>query len=138
MKSASGMSVSDLSYTIKMARPSGENTVLCRSQERATFSLRTPDLVRRLASNRDRSLGRSELAVLERDDAVEAAGEFEVVGRYQYGKALGADDFDQGVHDAGRGGVIEVAGWFVGQQDLRVVGQRPNDRDALLLAAREA
>src|SRR5208282_1983594 len=49
-----------------------------------------------------------QLPIFERDDAVETAG------------------------------VIEVAGRLVAEQDLGVVGERASDRDALLLAAREA
>src|ERR1700687_5936501 len=78
-----------------------------------------------------------ELAILERDDAVEAMGEFEIVGRDQRGEALSADDLDEDRHDAGCGGVVEIAGRLVGEEDLRIVGERPDERDALLLAARE-
>ncbi len=35
------------------------------------------------------------------------------------------------------GGVVEIAGRLVGEQDLGVVGQCPDDRDPLLLAARQ-
>ncbi len=35
------------------------------------------------------------------------------------------------------GRVVEIAGRLVGEQDLRVVGERADDRDALLLAAGE-
>ena len=32
---------------------------------------------------------------------------------------------------------VEVAGWFVGEQDARAVGDRPRNGDALLLAPRK-
>src|SRR6266566_3425772 len=76
-------------------------------------------------------------SVLQRDDAVEAAGEFEVVGGDQRRETLRAYDLDQRVHDAGGGGVVEIAGRLVGQQNVGIVGQRADDRDTLLLAARE-
>ena len=38
-------------------------------------------------------------------------------------------------HDLGAGLRIEVAGRLVGEQDRRVVDQRPRDRHALALAA---
>ena len=48
-----------------------------------------------------------------------------------------ADEVEQRAHHAVAGCVVEVAGRLVGEQDLRVVGESPDDRDALLLAARE-
>ena len=43
----------------------------------------------------------------------------------------------QQVDDVTAGGAVEVAGRLVGEQDRRVVRQRPGNRDALLFAARE-
>src|SRR5216683_5279201 len=45
-----------------------------------------------------------ELAILERDDAVEAVGQLEIVGRDQRGEAAGADDLDEDLRDARRCG----------------------------------
>ena len=59
------------------------------------------------------------------------------MGGDQRGEAGVADDLEQGAHHAVAGRVVEVAGRLVGQQDLGVVGERADDRDALLLAARE-
>jgi hypothetical protein len=84
-----------------------------------------------------RGSARPQLAVFEGDDAVEAMGEFEIVGRNEGGKALGADDLDQDRHDVRPGGVVEIAGRLVGEEDLGVVGERANEGDALLFAARE-
>src|SRR5437667_223293 len=53
--------------------------------------------------------------VFQGDDAVEAAGELEIVGRDQRREALGPNDLDQCAHDAGRGGVIEIAGRLSGR-----------------------
>ena len=85
-----------------------------------------------------RSCGRAEPAVFEGDDAIEAAGEVEVVGGDQRREAGAADEVEQCVEHALAGRMVEIAGRFVGEQDLGVVGQRPDDRDPLLLAAREA
>ena len=41
----------------------------------------------------------------------------------------------QDVHDKDRVRLIEVAGWLVGQDDLRVLDDRPRDGNALLLSA---
>src|SRR5882757_1747056 len=76
-------------------------------------------------------------AVFEGDDAVEAAGEIEVVRRDQGGEAGMTDEIEEGVEDAVAGRVIEVAGRLVAEQDPGIVGERPRDRDALLLAAGE-
>ena len=47
-------------------------------------------------------------------------------------------DRAQQVEDLVRGGRVELAGGFVGEQNGRLVGERDGDRDALLLAARQA
>jgi hypothetical protein len=75
--------------------------------------------------------------VFECDDAVEAAGEIEVVGGDQCGEARVADEIEEGVQDTLAGRVVEVAGRLVAEQDPGIVGERPGDRDALLLAAGE-
>ena len=60
------------------------------------------------------------------------------MGRDQGGASrVRADQVDERSHDALAGGVIEIAGRLVAEQDLRVVGERAHDRDALLLAAGE-
>ena len=46
-------------------------------------------------------------------------------------------DLAEEVHDLERQVGIEVAGGLVGQDDGRIVDERPRDRDALLLAARQ-
>src|SRR5215472_5226091 len=79
-----------------------------------------------------------QLPVLEGDDAVEPAGEIEIVGRDQGREAGAADQVDECLQHAFASSVIEIAGWLVAEQDLGVVGERAGDRHALLLAAREA
>jgi hypothetical protein len=75
--------------------------------------------------------------VVQRDDAVEAVGEIEVVGGDQCREAAAANGLDQRFDDPFRRRVVEIAGRLVGQQNLRIVGQRADERDALLLAARK-
>jgi len=41
------------------------------------------------------------------------------------------------IHDVPAVGAVEIAGRLVGQQDRRIVGQRPRQRHALLLSARQ-
>src|SRR6202022_2238911 len=76
-------------------------------------------------------------SVFERDNAVETAGEIEIVGGDQRGEAGVTGELEECVQYALAGRVIEVAGRLVAEQDPGVVGERPGDRDALLLAAGE-
>ena len=46
-----------------------------------------------------------------------------------------ADKVEQRVHHALPSGVVEIAGWLVGEQDFGIVGERADDRNALLFAA---
>jgi hypothetical protein len=57
------------------------------------------------------------------------------VGRDERGHALGTDDGAQQPHDLLGGLGVELTGGLVGEQQLGPAGQRPRDRDALLLAA---
>ena len=57
-------------------------------------------------------------AVFECDDAVEAAGEIEVVRRDQGGEAGVADEIEEGAEDTVAGRVIEIAGRLVPGQNL--------------------
>ena len=85
-----------------------------------------------------RLVERTQPPVFEGDDAVEAAGEIEVVRRDQCGEPGMTDEIEEGVEHAFAGRVVEVAARLVAEKDLRVVGERPSDCDALLLAARKA
>ena len=77
------------------------------------------------------------VAVIERDGAAaDVPHQFAVVRRDEHGRAAGVDVTEQ-VHDLEREIRIEVAGGFIGQDERRLVDQRPRDRDALLLAAAE-
>jgi hypothetical protein len=57
------------------------------------------------------------------------------VGGDQGGDAFGFHDGVQQAHDLLGGLRVELTGGLVGQQELRAAGQRPGDRDPLLLAA---
>jgi hypothetical protein len=59
------------------------------------------------------------------------------VGGDQGGDALGLDHGAEQPHDLLAGLGVELAGGLVRQQHLRAAGQRPGDRDPLLLAAGE-
>ncbi len=74
-------------------------------------------------------------AVLEVQDGIGDADEVRVVGGDQGGHALGLHDGVQQAHDLLRGLGVELAGRLVREQQLRAPGQRPGDRDPLLLAA---
>src|SRR5438477_1687436 len=59
-----------------------------------------------------------------------------VVGRHQNGGSS-CVDLQQELDDFPGGRRVEVPGRFIGQEDLRIVHERPRDRDSLLLAARK-
>jgi hypothetical protein len=58
------------------------------------------------------------------------------VGGHDDGRAGAVDPVDQ-LHDPDGGLGVEVAGRLVGEQQGRMVDERPRDRDALLLTARQ-
>ncbi len=60
-----------------------------------------------------------------------------LVVRGHHDGGAGAVDRVEHLHDAERRGRVQVAGRFVGQQDLRMVHVGARNRDALLLAARK-
>ena len=97
---------------------------------------------RRLASRgRRRPLGRErpveDPPVGHVDRPARAPGELGVVGDGHDRPPLVDERLERVEHDVGRRGV-QVAGGLVGDDQRRVVGQRPGDRDALLLPARGA
>ncbi len=69
--------------------------------------------------------------------AVHARGELGVVRRDQRRHAGVAHEAEQHVEHPAGGLRVEVAGRLVGEQQPRPVGQRPAERDPLLLAARQ-
>jgi len=77
-----------------------------------------------------------DVAVAEQDDAFGEVRHVALVGHQHDGDALAVQRLQQR-HDLDAGTRIEGAGWFVGQHQFGVVGQRPGDGDALLLPARK-
>ena len=63
-------------------------------------------------------------------------GDVGLVGDEDDGVAGGVEALEDG-HDLDAGLRVEVAGRLVGEQDRRIVDERPGDRDALTLAARQ-
>ena len=75
------------------------------------------------------------LAVLELDDPLaHGVDDGGVVRGHDHG-GPGPVDAVEHLHDADRGGRVDVAGGLVGQQDHRPVDERAGHRDPLLLAA---
>src|SRR5919197_317259 len=78
-----------------------------------------------------------DLAVLQLDDALaHGVDDALVVRGHQHGRA-GAVDALQQLHDVLGGAGVEVPGGLVAEHQQRAVDERPCDRDALLLAARQ-
>ena len=75
-------------------------------------------------------------AVAHVDDAVRGAGEILVV-RHDDDRRAVAIHLREQLDHLGAGLRVELARGLVGEQELRRVGQRARDRDALLLAARQ-
>src|SRR5712671_6319015 len=104
----------------------------------ALFFPHSPPRGKRAAGRSIGLIDGPESAILQRHDAVEAACEFEVVGGDQRGETGAANEVEQRIHNALAGRVIEIAGGLIAEQDLGVIGERADDRDALLLASRKA
>ena len=78
-----------------------------------------------------------DLAVGEEDHAIRVGRGDRVVGDHHDRLAELAHGPPHEVEDLGAGGGVEIAGRFVGEDDLRPAGQRPAHGDPLLLAARQ-
>ena len=82
--------------------------------------------------------GASDHAPVEQlEDAVGDVEHQRVVGRDHGRDPLVPDDRPEQQHDHVARLGVELAGRLVGEEELRAVGERPGDRDALLLAARQ-
>lgn len=77
------------------------------------------------------------MAALQREGAVRAAREIQIVRDVQGGQLPGAMQILEQVHDHFAGPEIEIASGFVGQKDARVADQRASQYDSLLLSARK-
>ena len=78
-----------------------------------------------------------DLAIGEEDHPVGVAGGDRIVRDHHDRLAEVAHRAAHELEDLGAGPAVEVAGRLVGEDDRRLAGQRPGDRDALLLAAAE-
>ena len=78
-----------------------------------------------------------EHALVEPQNPVHLGGDPLVVGGDQGGAAFLADQAEEFGEDDVGGGLVEIAGGLVGEDQSRAVGERAGDRDALLLAAGE-
>ncbi len=92
------------------------------------------DLVAGVAAGR---LVAHELALIELQHAAAHLVDHRLVVGGDEHRGAGAVDPVEQPHDVDRGLGIEVAGRLVGEQQRRVVDERPRDRDALLLPAGE-
>src|SRR6187431_1850020 len=76
-----------------------------------------------------------EAAVADAEAALRAAGETGVVGRDDDGRAAVGGEAGEDVDDLAPGRRVEVAGRLVGEDHVRLDGERARDRDPLLLTA---
>src|SRR2546430_944747 len=77
-------------------------------------------------------------AAVDREDPVRPADDLAAVGRHHERPTGAAGEVVEDVQHLAASLEVEVARRLVGQDQQRVVHQRPHDRDALLLAAGEA
>src|SRR3954468_6390434 len=76
-------------------------------------------------------------AIEEADDTRGASSECGVMGdEHDRGAAVAVERLHQ-LENALTGGVVEISGRLVGEQDSWRVGERPRDRDPLLLSTRQ-
>src|SRR5262252_442752 len=79
----------------------------------------------------------SDLAVAEDDDALGVFRDVVFVSDDQQREAAFAVEPLENLHDLDRSAAVERARRLVGQDDRRLIDQRPRDRDALLLPTRK-
>jgi len=78
-----------------------------------------------------------EPATIQDENAMHALGQRQIVRRDQGGYTAMPDKLEQLMKHVRRGTGIEISGRLVGEQKLGGVRQRPRDRRALLLPARQ-
>ena len=110
---------------------------VCPSRDAHLGAHAHAELARRLVVVAGRRLVAHQPALVEREHpAAHLVDHLAVVGDDEHGGAGAVDPVEQ-LHDPDRGLGIEVPGRLVREQQRRMVDERPRDRDALLLAARE-
>ena len=75
-----------------------------------------------------------DLAIDDTNAPIGGVGESDVVSNGNDGGSQLAGQVVQDLPDVGRGVSIQIAGRLVGQDDQRVIGQRPDNRHPLALA----
>ena len=74
---------------------------------------------------------------MQLEHAIGAAYEGRIVGRHDGRHAAGVHELADELHDGCSGAAVELAGGFVGEEQLRARGEGASDPDPLLLPARE-
>ena len=77
------------------------------------------------------------MAAFQREGAVRAAREIQIVSYVKRGQPSGPMQILEQVHDHFAGPEVEIASGFVGQKHARVADQRASQYDSLLLPARK-
>ena len=77
------------------------------------------------------------MAAFQRERAVRAAREIQIVCDVQGGQLPGPMQILEQIHDHFAGPEIEIASGFIGQENARVADQRAGQYDSLLLPARK-
>ena len=72
---------------------------------------------------------------MEAEDGIESVEDGGVVGDEEEGGLVALAELEEDVEDSGAGFVVEVAGWFVGEEEWRGADEGAGDGDALLFAA---
>src|SRR5262249_33508044 len=72
---------------------------------------------------------------MQPDPAVAFGGEREIMSDYDKGRAAISFQGEDEVDNAGSGRLVEIPGWFIGDENRRARCHRARDCDALLLAA---
>src|SRR5262249_30218216 len=79
----------------------------------------------------------NEFTFFQLDRLLEFGGKVQSVGDDDQGEVLLAVQIDEELGEVCRGDAVQCAGGFVGEEELRVVNERADDRNTLALAAGE-
>jgi hypothetical protein len=77
------------------------------------------------------------VAAFQREGAIRAAREIQIVGDVKRSQLPGPMQILEQIHDHLAGPEVEIASGFVGQEHARVANQRAGQDDSLLLSARK-
>ena len=62
------------------------------------------------------------------------ANNLEIVSRHNHGRACRVY-VPEKLKDAARRALVEIAGWLVGKKKVRIIHERPRNRDTLLFSS---